>query len=129
MLTLWVGLAVIVGTALLTPVHSPAPAMGSITIPPPPPLKVSEEAEPAASPVVSATASLPAAGASRKPKPTPTITIPPMISPPPVAGAGYAGQVVLNATGSQLASWNQTASFCTQESWENPSGMVSNDRA
>ena len=114
------------GAALLTPVHPPAPAMKSIVIPPPPALRFSEEAEPAASPVASATASLPSARPAATP--TPAITIPAMISPPPVAGAGYAGSVVLNATGSQLASWNQTASFCTQDDWENPSGMVTTDR-
>jgi hypothetical protein len=63
-----------------------------------------------------------------KPAPSPTITIPAVISPPPVAGGGYAGPVVLNATGTQLASWNQTSSFCTEESWSTPSGAVTNDR-
>ena len=100
--------------------------MSAIVIPPPP-LKVSEEAEPAASPVASATAAMPAAP-SATPSPHATIRIPAMVNPPPVAGAGYAGPVVLNSTGSRLASWNQTSSFCTQESWETPSGMVSNDR-
>jgi hypothetical protein len=71
---------------------------------------------------------MPAVKASPKPQPNPTIRIPPMISPPPVAGASYAGSAVLNATGAQLASWNQTSSFCTQDSWETPTGMVSNDR-
>jgi hypothetical protein len=128
---LWAGGAAIVGTALLTPVHQPAGDMRSIVIPPAPALKVSEEAEPAASPIASATASMPAdrsARPSATPKPSTTITIPAMISPPPVAGAGYAGPVELNATGSQLASWNQTSTFCTQESWESPSGAVTNDR-
>jgi hypothetical protein len=125
---LWAGLAAIVTTALLTPAHSPAGDMRSIVIPPAPPLKVSEEAEPAASPIASATATMPAGKAAAAPHPRPTIRIPAMVSPPPVAGAGYAGSVVLNSTGAQLASWNQTSSFCTQESWENPTGMVSNDR-
>ena len=123
---LWAGLAAIVTTALLTPAHAPAGDMGAIVIPPAPPLKVSEEAEPAASPVASATASMPAASA--KPSPSATIRIPALVSAPPVAGASYAGPVVLNSTGSRLASWNQTSSFCTQESWESPSGTVSNDR-
>ena len=34
---------------------------------------------------------------------------------------------MLNATGSQLASWNQTSSFCSGESWEVPDGTVSTD--
>jgi hypothetical protein len=129
---LWAGLAVIVGTALITPVHQSAGNMRSIVIPSAPALKFSEEAEPAASPIVSATASMPAARQNAQPgatpKPSATITIPAMISPPPVAGASYAGPVALNATGSRLASWNQTSSFCTQESWETPSGAVTNDR-
>jgi hypothetical protein len=101
--------------------------MSAIAIPPPS-LKVSEEAEPGASPIASATAAMPAATPSVTPSPRATIRIPAMISPPPVAGASYAGSVVLNSTGSRLASWNQTSSFCTQESWETPSGVVSNDR-
>ncbi|MGH3278716.1 MAG: hypothetical protein ACRDNW_06210 [Trebonia sp.] len=128
---LWAGVAAVMGTALLTPTRSPAPNMRSIAVPPPPPLKFSEEAAAAASPVASATASMPAAPAAKAssaPNPSHTITIPRMISPPPVAGAGQAGQVLMNATGAQLASWNQTSSFCTQQSWESPSGTVSNDR-
>jgi hypothetical protein len=125
---LWAGLAAIVTTALLTPAHSPAGNMSAIVIPPAPTLKVSEEAEPAASPIASATAAMPGAKSRATPKPTASIRIPAMISPPPVAGASYAGSVVLNSTGAQLASWNATSSFCTQQSWETPSGVVSNDR-
>jgi hypothetical protein len=102
--------------------------MRSIAVPPPPPLTFGEEAAAAASPVASATASMPDAQASSTPKPDPSIAIPRMISPPPVAGAGYAGSVLINATGAQLAAWNQTSSFCTQQSWESPSGAVSSDR-
>ena len=45
----------------------------------------------------------------------------------PVAGSSYAGSLELNDTGSQLVSWNNTSSFCTQQSWESPSGTVTSD--
>jgi hypothetical protein len=32
---------------------------------------------------------------------------------PPVAGASHAGSLVLNATGSELVSWNKTPTYCT----------------
>jgi hypothetical protein len=124
---LWGGGAVIVGTALLTPAHQPAGNMRAIVVPQAPPLKFGEDAEPAASPIASATASVPASP-SATPKPSAAITIPAMISPPPVAGASYAGAVALNVTGSRLASWNQTSTFCTQNTWEKPTGAVTNDR-
>jgi hypothetical protein len=125
---LWGGAAVIVGTALLTPAHQSAGNMRAIAVPQAPPLRFGEDAEPGASAVASATASVPAASHSATPKPSAAITIPAMISPPPVAGAGYASTVALNATGSRLASWNQTSTFCTQNSWEKPDGTVTNDR-
>ena len=46
---------------------------------------------------------------------------------PPVAGGAHAGSLELNATGSQLAAWNQTSSFCTGDSWEVPDGTVAVD--
>jgi hypothetical protein len=48
-------------------------------------------------------------------------------APVPVAAASYAGSLELNASGSQLASWNQTSTYCTEDSWEVPSGTVSTD--
>jgi Glycosyl hydrolases family 16 len=51
---------------------------------------------------------------------------------PPVpegAVASYAGSLELNATGAQLASWNQTSSFCPEVSWGVPDGTVSTDSA
>lgn len=33
-------------------------------------------------------------------------------SPTPLAGGNYAGSLILNDTGSQLTSWNQTSSYC-----------------
>jgi hypothetical protein len=43
----------------------------------------------------------------------------------PLAAASYAGSLELDASGSQLASWNQTSTYCTQDSWEVPDGTVS----
>jgi hypothetical protein len=52
-------------------------------------------------------------------------------SPLPVAGSltHYAGSLELDASGSELASWNQTSSFCTSPSWSVPDGTVSTDSA
>jgi len=48
-------------------------------------------------------------------------------APVPAAAASYAGSLELNASGSQLASWNQTSTYCTEDSWEVPDGTVSTD--
>jgi hypothetical protein len=48
-------------------------------------------------------------------------------SGPPLAGGNYAGSLLLNATGSQLASWNATSSFCPEQSWQVPDGTVGTD--
>ena len=45
----------------------------------------------------------------------------------PLGGANYAGSLLLNATGSQLAGWNATSSFCSEQSWEVPDGTVGTD--
>jgi hypothetical protein len=42
----------------------------------------------------------------------------------PLAGSQYAGSLVLNAPGSQLASWNKTSSYCTSDSISTPTGTV-----
>jgi hypothetical protein len=50
--------------------------------------------------------------------------------PLPVAAlAHYAGSLELNASGSELAAWNQTSSFCTSPSWSVPDGTVATDSA
>ncbi|MGH3212320.1 MAG: hypothetical protein ACRDNO_31610, partial [Trebonia sp.] len=49
--------------------------------------------------------------------------------PLPVAGTHYAGSLELDASGSELASWNQTSSFCTSPSWSVPDGTVATDSA
>jgi hypothetical protein len=95
---LWTGLVAVVGTALITPVHSATSKTGVIAIPPPP-------------------------------KAGPTPAFGPIVSPPPIAGASHAGSVLLNATGSQVASWNQTSTFCPQDSWQVADGTVSTDHS
>ena len=122
---LFTSLFVIVLAAILIPVHAAAPKKGVIAIPPPPPITASPEAV--------ASGSFPSAGhttnAGRTPNASPTLkaSFPRIVSPPPVAGASYAGSVVLNATGSQLTSWNETSSFCAEDSWEVADGTVSTD--
>jgi Glycosyl hydrolases family 16 len=51
--------------------------------------------------------------------------------PLPVAASltHYAGSLELDASGSELASWNQTPSFCTSPSWSVPDGTVATDSA
>jgi hypothetical protein len=48
-------------------------------------------------------------------------------TPGPVAGSQYAGAVQLNATGSQLATWNQTRTFCSHDHWTVANGSVYTD--
>ena len=50
-------------------------------------------------------------------------------APVPLAGADHAGSLELNASGSQLASWNQTSTFCQDNSWPLADGTVSTDSA
>lgn len=47
-------------------------------------------------------------------------------SPTPATAASYAGSLVLNDTGSQLASWNQTSSECSGSIYA-PTGTVATD--
>jgi hypothetical protein len=120
---LFTAIFVVVVAAILIPVHGASTRRIAVTIPPPPPIAESPEAI--------ASASLPAASRSVAATPTatpsPTETFPHIVSPPPVAGASYAGSVVMNETGAQLTSWNQTSSFCSQKDWEVANGMVSTD--
>lgn len=92
-------------------------------------------------PIVTATASAQATKAKAKPNhrpgPIPTISAsatPTPSSPSsgdgsstPLGGANYAGSMVLSESGSQLTSWNQTSSYCPQESWQVPNGAVGTD--
>ena len=48
-------------------------------------------------------------------------------APAPIGGAGYAGSLILNASGSRLESWNQTPTYCRGEFWEVPDGSVAID--
>jgi hypothetical protein len=43
----------------------------------------------------------------------------------PLAGGSYAGSLIVNKTGSQLTSWDETSELCTSKSWEVPDGTVS----
>src|SRR5690348_12887481 len=81
-------------------------------------------------PITTATATAgPTAGQHRKPTPHPSTSArpsgsvsaaPPNTSLTPLGGVDHAGSLLLNATGSQLTSWNQTSEFCTEQSWEVP---------
>jgi hypothetical protein len=46
-------------------------------------------------------------------------------APVPMAGANHAGSLVLNASGSDLTSWNQTSTFCPANSFPLADGTVS----
>jgi hypothetical protein len=125
-------LFVVVVAAVLIPGHGASPGTG-VVIPPPPAITVNGQvvAPGALSgsgmglPII---ASMPAkARPSAKPAPSSAATYPRIVSPPPVAGSSYAGGVMLNATGATLASWNQTSSFCSGQSWEVGDGTVSTD--
>jgi hypothetical protein len=52
-------------------------------------------------------------------------------SPPVPVGAvaSHAGTLELNATGAELASWDQTSNFCPEASWQVPDGTVATDSA
>ncbi|HEY7276847.1 MAG TPA: hypothetical protein VH594_12840 [Trebonia sp.] len=91
---------------------------------------------PLPAPIVTATAAAKPPGKHRKPTPHPSTSAhpsgsvsaaPPNTSLTPLGGADHAGSLLLNATGSQLTSWNQTSEFCTEQSWEVPNGTVSTD--
>lgn len=45
----------------------------------------------------------------------------------PVAGASHAGSLVANDTGSQMAAWNQTSSYCSGDSISVANGTVATD--
>jgi len=45
----------------------------------------------------------------------------------PLAASSYAGSLELDASGSELASWNQTSTFCPEASWQVPDGSVATD--
>jgi hypothetical protein len=124
-------LVAVIGTALLTPVHSSPAKPGAVVIPPPPPM-INGKAVLSGSASGSMVQAGPAAKASLPPKAGPTAvpTFAPVVSPPPIAGAQYAGAVLLNATGSQVASWNQTSTFCPQgSSWQVADGTVTTDHS
>lgn len=118
---LFAALFVVLVAAVVIPVHATAPKKVAIVIPPAPPITISPEAVASATMPKTAHAAKPSAAV------TPAVTHVPIVSPPPIAGTSYAGAVMMNATGSQLTSWNQTSSFCSGQSWEVPDGTVSTD--
>jgi hypothetical protein len=123
----------VIVAAIMIPGHGDTAGTGVISIPPPPAIIANGQVVQSGSLSGSGLglpikASLPAkAGAPAQASPSAAATYPRLVSPPPIAGASYASSVLLNATGSQLASWNQTSAFCAGESWEVPDGTVSND--
>jgi hypothetical protein len=121
---LFISISVIVVAAVLIPVHafSQHPS-GVISIPSPPPITLGGATVPSASAAASPHRAKARASASPAPKPSQQTDF----MPPPVAGARYAGSLLLNATGSQLKSWNATSSFCQEDSWEVGDGSVSTD--
>ena len=122
-LALYASPLAVAGLAGVTAVLLSASPGGTVVFVPPPP-SVTLAPHPG-QPLVTATASL-RRGQARPPasaQPSPHA----LLSPGPVAGAQYAGPVVLNATGKQLESWNQTQSFCTEDDWEVPDGSVYTD--
>jgi hypothetical protein len=79
-----------------------------------------------------AVASLPAGAASPKPSRTHKATASPTAGSAvrpggnvPMGGSEYAGSLILNKSGAQLTSWDQTPDVCTSSSWEVPDGTVS----
>ena len=84
----------------------------------------------APAPIVMATATAEAPPARRKPRPTASArpaASPASTSLTPLGGGGYAGPLVLNATGSQLTAWNQTSSYCSQTPGMTADGTVAAD--
>jgi hypothetical protein len=117
---LYAALLALAGTAVFLGVQAGTSSPGGtiVVIPPPPAVTLGAQAD--SSGVVTATATAAARPAAQ---PSPHA----LLSPPPVAGAKYAGKVVLNATGADLKSWNDTSSFCTEDDWEVPDGSVYTD--
>jgi hypothetical protein len=119
-IALYAALLALAGTAVFLGVQAGTSSPGGtiVVIPPPPAVTLGAQAD--SSGVVTATATA-AARPSAQPSPHA------LLSPPPVAGAKYAGKVLLNATGADLKSWNYTSSFCTEDDWEVPDGSVYTD--
>ena len=120
-LALYASPLAVAGIAAVTAVLLSASPGGTVVfVPPQPALTLSPHP---GGPLATAKASLGPGQAKPPAQPTPHK----LLSPGPVAGAEYAGPVVLNATGQQLKSWNQTQAFCTEQDWEVPDGSVYTD--
>jgi hypothetical protein len=123
-MALWIGFFAILSATLLVPAHPASTRTGVVVIPPPPVMSSGGQEEQAAT---ASGAGLPSTGSSTttaSPFPVASHTA---ASPVPVAVVSYVGSLLLNATGSQLESWNQTSTYCRNESWEVPDGLVSTD--
>ena len=142
------GLVAFVGAVLLIPGpgHSGRSASGVMAIPPPQdlafgaaPKQFGSAPSSSVSPTRSATVSPARKKASPKSSSSPSDSVSAKagstdapsqqaIVAAPLAGANYAGSLVLNETGAQLASWNPAAaSYCTESSWMVTDGSVSTD--
>jgi hypothetical protein len=137
------GLVAIVGAVLLIPGHFSRSASRAMVIPPPPDMAFSEVPRQwqfasvprsGISPTSFHTVSpSPAGSISSRASSTATAdaTAAPSqatVDPSPVAAASYAGSLILNETGTQLASWNPASeSYCNDNSWMIRDGSVSTD--
>jgi hypothetical protein len=127
-LGLYAALAAVAGVTVFFCVQATSgPGHPLVDIPSPPAVSAVAPADPSA--VASGTASAPGtssgrtAGSASPSQPSAQ----PAVSLGPVAGGQYAGQVELSMTGSQLESWNQTKSFCTESDWGVADGSVFTD--
>jgi hypothetical protein len=84
---------------------------------------------PTAQPTPSPASPTPAPDPSATPASPPATNPAPPPSGPltPLGGASYAGSLLLNESGSQLTSWNQTSTFCPETFWQVPDGTVGTD--
>ena len=121
-LALYAALLAVIGVGVFAGVQlTSGPGQAVVTIPSAPPVTAV-----APSAVASATAT-DGGGAAGSASPSAQPSAHALVSPGPVAGGQYAGAVQLNATGSQLESWNQTRSFCAQDDWAVANGSVYKD--
>jgi hypothetical protein len=119
----WLGVFAVVLTAVLVPGHSDGAGKKAATIPPPRAVDSGTAAGQSA-PVQEGTPTFARLPSTPSPAPAGGLG---QENALPIAGASYAGSLVLNATGAQLKSWNQTSSYCGGQSWEVPDGEVATD--
>lgn len=123
-------LAAVAGAAVLVAVHATTTSgTGAVVIPPPAAVsaKATKTSSASSLPLMASPPHMARLPRVAKPSPVAVASQPPIPSPPPVAGSSYAGTLLLNATGSQLASWNQTSTYCPENSWQIANGTVATD--